>query len=99
MRFTPSDVPQPVYYSVGIDARELDSAALSPGDVSALKESGFIQARLTPDKLSAVLAAPGSGSELWPMLAFAVVGLLVLETFMTYRMVRLQSSSRKPLVA
>ena len=95
MRFAPSEVPQPVYFSVGIDPRELDPATLSSGDLSWLKENGFLQARLSPEKLSAVLAAPGSGSELWPTLAFAVVGLLVLETFMTYRMIRLQASGAK----
>jgi hypothetical protein len=36
------------------------------------------------------MAPPGSGTELWPTLAYAVVGLLVVETFMTYRMVKLQ---------
>jgi hypothetical protein len=95
MRFMPSDLPQPVYFSVGIDPRELDPATLSSSDLSWLKDNGFVQARLSPEKLSAVLAAPGSGSELWPTLAFAVVGLLVLETFMTYRMIRLQASAAR----
>jgi hypothetical protein len=92
MRFTPSGVPQPVYYSVNIDPRELDAAVLSSADVQWLKDNEFLQARVTPDKLGAVLAAPGAGSELWPALAFGVLGLLVVETFMTYRMIRLRGA-------
>jgi hypothetical protein len=95
LRFTPTAIPQPVYYSVSIDPKELDPAVLSSADVSSLKENGFIQARLTADELSHLLAAPGSGSELWPALALATLGLLVLESVMTYRMVRLQAGAAK----
>jgi hypothetical protein len=95
LRFTPTAIPQPVYYSVSIDPKELDPAVLSAGDISSLKESGFIQARLTPDELGHLLSAPGSGSELWPALALATLGLLVIETVMTYRMVRLQAGAAR----
>ena len=95
LRFMPTDVPQPVYYSAGIEAKELDPATLSVDDIATLKTNGLLQARLSPDKLGTVMKAPGSGSELWPLLAFAVVGLLTLETFMTYRMIGLQSGKVK----
>ncbi len=95
LRFVPSEVPQPVYYSAGIDPREIDPAVLSSDDIKFLKSNGLLQGRLSADKINFVMSAPGSGSELWPMLAFAVVGLLVLETFMTYRMIRLQTGAVK----
>jgi hypothetical protein len=95
MRFAPTNVPQPVYDSINVDPRELDPAPLASVDLDWLKDNNFLQARLTPDKLNAVLASPGSGSELWPALAFGVLGLLVIETFMTSRMIRLQAAPAK----
>ena len=43
VRFDPTTVPQPVYYGVGIDRRELDPAALTDADYAWLKNRGYVE--------------------------------------------------------
>ncbi|HEY8667931.1 MAG TPA: BatA domain-containing protein [Tepidisphaeraceae bacterium] len=92
MRFTPTGVPQPIYYGVGIDRRELDPAILSATDISWLKTQGYLQDRINVDGIPTALGTATPGTEIWPYLAFSVLGLLLLETLLTKRMVRLQST-------
>jgi hypothetical protein len=90
LRFDPTEIPQPVYFGVGIDRRELDNAPLSEADHAWLKARGFVERRITPAELASALGGSGDGVELWKWLGVGVLGLLVFETVMTRRMVRLQ---------
>lgn len=96
IRFTPTDIPQPVYYGVGLDRREMDNTPLSEADLKWLQDRGHLapEARIPPDQLAAAVGAGGrtGTSELWPLLAVALLGLLVFETFMTWRMARHQQA-------
>jgi hypothetical protein len=92
LRFDPTDVPQPIYYGVGIDRRELDPAQLSEADDAWLKSRGFIERRITRDDLASALGGVNKGVELWKWLGLGVLALLVFETLMTRRMVRLQET-------
>lgn len=91
LRFTPREVPQPVFYSVAIDRAELDPAVLSAADAQWLRERNYLQERLTAETLPQALNAQATGTELWPLAAFLVLALLVLEVLMTRRLVRLQT--------
>lgn len=89
MRFAQTAMA-PVHYAVGIDPHELDAATLSAGDLSRLRDRGFIQTRIDKDDLLSVVTGSNRGSELWPGMVLAVAFLMVLETLMTYRMLHLQ---------
>jgi hypothetical protein len=90
LRFDPTDVPQPIYYGVGIDRSELDPARLTEADDAWLKSRGFVERRITRDELASALGGVNKGVELWKWLGLGVLALLVFETLMTRRMVRLQ---------
>jgi hypothetical protein len=92
LRFDNTSVPQPVYFGVGLDRRELDQASLTEADHAWLKSRGFVEKRITPDELGAALGGVNQGAELWKWLALGVLALLVFETVMTRRMVRLQAA-------
>jgi hypothetical protein len=91
LRFAPAEVPQPVFYSVAIDRAALDPAGLSAADVEWLRERNYLQERLTAETLPQALGARATGTELWPLAALLLLVLLVLEVFMTRRLVRLQT--------
>jgi hypothetical protein len=90
LRFDPTTVPQPVYFGVGIDRRELDPATLSEADYAWLKTRGYVQGTLKPDEIASVLSGTSTGAELWPWLALGVLALLLFESVMTWRMASLQ---------
>ena len=92
MRFDNTSVAQPVYFGVGIDRRELDNATLGEADHAWLKAHGVVEKRIEWDELASVLGGESRGAELWKWLALGVLGLLVFETVMTRRMVRLQDA-------
>jgi len=96
LHFAPPEIPQPVYYSVNIDRRELDPAVLGATDLAWLKEQGYLKERITEAGLAAALGAQNRGTELWPHLALAVLLLLVVETLLTRRIVRLQVQEDLP---
>jgi hypothetical protein len=83
-----------VYYGVGIDPRELDAATLADADYDWLKSEHFVRDAIQPDALGSVIGTSSHTVDLWRWLALAVLGLLVFETFMTWRMVRLQAANR-----
>jgi hypothetical protein len=92
LRFDKTEVPQPVYYGVGLDRRELDTTALSAADQKWLTDRGFLERRLeSPADLGSAVGAANTGDELWPLLALALLASLLSETLMTWRMVRHQS--------
>lgn len=92
LRFDPTQIPQPVYFGVGLDRRELDGATLTQADYAWLKSRGFVEDRITADQVIAVLGGTAGGAELWRWLALGVLALLVFESVMTRRMIRLQAA-------
>lgn len=93
LHFTPSGVPQPVYFGVNPAPAELDWRPLSDTDLAWLKDGNFVQGRLEESALGSVIGTSTRTTELWPWLAFAVVGVLLMETFLTFRMLRLQTAT------
>jgi hypothetical protein len=92
LRFDPTEVPQPVYFGVNIDRRELDPATLTEADYAWLKNRKFVEGRIKPEELGSALGGAPSGAELWRWLALGVLGLLVFESVMTRKMVALQAA-------
>jgi hypothetical protein len=94
LRFEPAEVqPQPVFYGFGINRKELDTATLSEADQAWLSERGYLERRVSPtskEELAQAVGGVNKGTDLWPILGLAVLGLLVFETLMTRRMVNLQ---------
>lgn len=92
LRFDKTEIPQPVYYGVGVDRRELDAAALAASDHKWLADRGYLERRLeNPSELASAVGAVNKGSELWPILAVILLASLLFETFMTWRLMRHQS--------
>jgi hypothetical protein len=92
LHFSPPSIPQPVYYSVKIDRAELDPAILSSADFDWLKTNHYLRDNLTPATLPKALNAQVGGAELWWLLAVMVLALLVIEAFLTSRMVKQQTT-------
>lgn len=93
LRFAPTEVPQPVFYGVGIDRRELDNTPLSAQDKDWLVKSVFLDAQtpeVKPAQLVTVVTREEKGLEIWKILALVLLGSLLAETYMTYRMTSLQ---------
>lgn len=100
VRFDQSNLP-PVYYGVGIDAAELDETTLSDDDRKWLTadEHKFVERALEPKDLAATLSGGDrKGTELWPVLAAGLLGVLLFETFMTYRVMRRQAGPAAGMV-
>jgi hypothetical protein len=91
LRFTPPDVPQPVYFSVGIDRAELDPATVASADIDWLKERTFLRDRITLETLPAAINAQRAGYELWWITGLLLVMLLIGEVIMTWRLARKQT--------
>jgi hypothetical protein len=92
LRFDKTEVPQPVYYGVGIDRRELDATAMAASDHKWLADRGYLERRLeNPGELASAVGAVNKGSELWPILAVILLASLLVETFMTWRLMRHQT--------
>ncbi len=91
LHFTPPEIPQPVFYTVNISRAELDPATVSAADIEHLKESKYLKDRITIAGLPAALGTENRGLELWPYAALALLALLLLETAMTRRILRLQT--------
>ncbi len=88
MRFVPATIPQPVYYSVNIDARELDFTTLGAADVKWLMEKGYLKDQITAESVPQALEAMTGGIELWAPLGFLVVALLLVEVAMARGLAR-----------
>jgi hypothetical protein len=95
LRFAPTDVPQPVYYGVGIDHRELDNTRLSSDDQAWLIKSNFLDKdnpKIEASTLGTAVTRTDEGTDIWVYLAGFVVLSLFLETYMTFRMAGLQKN-------
>ncbi|MCL2640049.1 MAG: VWA domain-containing protein, partial [Phycisphaerales bacterium] len=95
LTFTPATIPQPVYYSVNLDPRELDPAIVSAADIEWLTPT-HLTARLTPETLPKALDAQPTGLELWWPLAMILMMLLLLETFTTSRLAKKSPGTAVP---
>jgi hypothetical protein len=85
-------------YAVNFDRRELDPAVLSNADLTWLKERYFLTDRLvSPRALADVLGVSEGGLELWPYLAGLVFLLLIAETLLAWRALRLQGGAAPPV--
>ncbi len=94
LRFKPTEVqPQPIFYGVGINSKEQDRNTLSAKDLDRLVSAGYLDKRskIDADEIPAVIRQQNTGSDIWKWLALFVLANLLVETYMTYRMVGLQN--------
>jgi hypothetical protein len=92
LEFNPSGV-SPVYYGVNIDHTELDPATLDPDDINWLKNGNFLDPTLPTigeNDLAIVIRRESQTRELWAYLAGALLLGLLIETFLTYRLIGAQ---------
>lgn len=83
--------PGVAHFSVNIDRRELEPAVLSATDMQWLVGQKYVNEAIGEADLARALGAANRGTEVWPYAALAVFVLLLVETVMTRRMVRLQA--------
>jgi hypothetical protein len=89
LQFTPDDVA-PVYYGVNIDRSELDPTSLDTDDLNWLKTAKYLdpaRPTITAADLPAILRCTGQPPEMWGFLAAALLGCLLVETFITFRLI------------
>jgi hypothetical protein len=89
LEFTPTEI-SPVYYGVNIDHNELDTTALDPDDLNWLKNQSYLDPSLptmAEADLPAVLRREGQAHELWGVLGGVLLASLLIETFLTYRLI------------
>ena len=92
LQFTPSGVA-PVYYAVNIDHTELDPATLDADDINWLKKGNFLDPTLptlAEGDLPIVIRRESQTREVWAYLAGALLLGLLIETFLTYRLIGAQ---------
>lgn len=94
LRFTTSNVAQPVYFGVGLSASELETATLSDQDMRWLEAHAEIGSAdiISPGDAIGAGGSRGAGVELWPYLAGTLGVLLVSEAWMTWSMIRHQTA-------
>ncbi|HEX8914944.1 MAG TPA: BatA domain-containing protein [Humisphaera sp.] len=96
LRFPDEAGIAPVYYAVGPDIVETKDAPLTDADRAWLtsEDHRFVEKSIPPSELAAATGAQGdTGMELWPVLAGVLLAFLLFETFMTFRMIRRQSTT------
>ena len=92
LEFAPTEI-QPVYYGVNINRDELDPTALDASDVDWLKRGGYLDPAhptITEADLPAVVRRDSSARELWGWIGGILLASLLVETFMTYRLIGAQ---------
>jgi len=92
--FTPTEI-EPAYYGVNIDPRELDPTVLDSDDLAWLKRNKYLDPAhptITADDLSALIRRDSSAAELWGALGAILLGSLLIETLLTYRLIGSQKS-------
>jgi hypothetical protein len=102
IRFPEQSKIPPFYYGVGIDQREMDTQALSAADVQWLTapDHKFLEKAIEPATVKDTLfKLPPTMPKVWPWAAGLLLAFLLLETFLTYRMVRRQTSPSESLGA
>jgi hypothetical protein len=91
LRFTPTDIPQPVFYSVNVDKAEFDPTTVTSADIEWLNQHKYLKERVNFESLRTAINAQRSGLELWWMLGLALLLLLITEVIMTWRLARKQT--------
>jgi len=93
LRFDQSSLA-PVYYGVGIDPQELQEETLTESDRKWLgsDDHKFLEGTIAAADLSKAVGGGSQGIQLWPILAAVLLGVLLFETFMTYRVMRNQTT-------
>ncbi len=91
LRFTPPEIPQPVYFSVAIDHAEFDPATVTSADLTWLQQHKYIKDRVTLETLPAAIHAQRGGLELWWLFGLLLLALLIGEVLMTWRLARKQT--------
>jgi hypothetical protein len=89
LQFSPTEVG-PVYYGVNIDRAELDPAVLDTNDIAWLMNGNYLDPHLptvTEADLASVIRREGEGREIWGWLGGALLASLLIETFLTYRLI------------
>jgi hypothetical protein len=89
LQFTPTEIP-PVYYGVNIDHTELDPTSLDPDDLSWLKNANYLDSSLpviAEGDLPMVIRRDSQAKEMWGALAGVLLFSLLMETFLTYRLI------------
>jgi hypothetical protein len=96
--FTPAAIP-PVYYGVNIDRAELDPIALDTDDIrwlTAGKNLDPVLPVITEADLPTIIARKQQAPEMWGLLGGVLLLSLLVETFITYRLI---SSQKRVSVA
>lgn len=99
MHFTPTEVkPQPVYYGVGIDSRELDPRTMGSQDRQRVADAGCLDEPhpISSDDLGGIIRRENRGVDLWKYLALFVLLNLLGETYVTYRLIQAQQGVAAP---
>jgi hypothetical protein len=81
---------QPVYYGVNIDRKELDPTTLESDDINWLKKGSFLDPSMptiAAADLPMVIRRENKAMELWGWLGGVLLVSLLIETFMTYRLI------------
>jgi len=89
LQFTPTEVPS-VFYGVNIDHTELDPTMLDPDDVNWLKNGNYLDPSLpiiAEADLPMVIRREGQAREMWGWLGGVLLATLLIETFITYRLI------------
>ena len=92
--FNPAVIP-PVYYGVNIDRAELDPDMLNPDDIrwlTANKHLDPAQPVIAEADLPAIISRKQSPPEMWGLLGGVLLLSLLIETFITYRLINSQKS-------
>lgn len=95
LNFKPAAIPQPVFYSVAIDPRQLDPQTLSKNDIIWLEHQGYVKAVIKPAGIISILSSTLTGLDLWPWLAALVMLMLIIEVFLCHRLLSASAAELK----
>jgi Aerotolerance regulator N-terminal/CARDB/von Willebrand factor type A domain len=79
LTFKPDAVPQPVFYSVAIDASQLDPTEVSSEQLAQLQSAGFIRKQLLAPQIPSAVGNASQDMPLWPLLACLILVMLLAE--------------------
>lgn len=95
LNFEPASTP-PAYAAVNVDAAELDPARLDADDVRGLVNTRSLNAAtptVSADQLPAILRPRAHDVIAWPALGLTLLAILVLESWLTFHMLRARGTA------